>query len=74
MPGLVSETATLLEETAELREVAKKREANVAVSSGLHEEVLATKKAVAALLSVAGKRRDVQLNAEMKVRLLEMES
>lgn len=72
MPGLVAETAKIRQETAKLREVAKKDEANVVVLGGLQEEVLAVKRPVAELSPVSEKARDVYVNAKKKVRSLGM--
>lgn len=73
MLGLVAETAMVGQQTANLREVSKKVEANVAVLDGLQEEVLAVKKAVAELFAAAEKVRDVRLDTVKKVRSPETE-
>lgn len=61
-------------ENAKLRAVAKKSEANVAVLGDLQGEALAIKMALADLLPVAKNAQGVGMDAERKIRSLEMES
>lgn len=73
LPSLVVEIASVLVEVGKLCAVDKKGGANGAVLNSLHEEVLAVTEAVADLLPVAEKAREVRVDAKKRVRSAEVE-